>query len=69
MFESLNRQWFALSEGNLFPLGDCGDIEAAFEIAEDTLEDVVWIIDYAGINKWIDVIKSVSMRLGIKDDM
>ena len=35
-YESKDRQWFALScLGNLHPLGDCGDFDAAEEIAND----------------------------------
>lgn len=35
-----NRQWIAFDIfGRAYPLGDCGDYEAALEVADDTLSD------------------------------
>lgn len=35
-----HRQWIAFDIfGRAYPLGDCGDYEAALEIADDALDD------------------------------
>jgi hypothetical protein len=61
-YESKDRQWFALSSsGWLWPLGDCGDFDAAEEIANDLELDVIWIVDANEARQWVDTI-SVTME-------
>ena len=44
-YESSERIYFALcGDGNLLCLGDCGDFDAANEIADDLELEVVWLI-------------------------
>ena len=44
--ESIDRQWFALlDDSTIVALGDCGDYEAAEEIAQDMGLDPMWLID------------------------
>ena len=65
-YESLERQWFALHMGDLLPLGDCGDFEAAAEVARDQFGDeseCEWIADYQTVTAWCDVVNSVRARL------
>ena len=58
-YESKDRQWFALSSsGNLFALGDCGDFDAAEEIANDLEIDVVWIADADTAMQWMNTVKT-----------
>lgn len=58
-YESKDRQWFALSSsGNLFSLGDCGDFDAAEEIANDQEIDVIWIVDADEATQWMKTIQS-----------
>tara|TARA_R100001443_G_scaffold10217_1_gene19721 strand:- start:1506 stop:1709 length:204 start_codon:yes stop_codon:yes gene_type:complete len=58
-YESKDRQWFALScLGNLFALGDCGDFDAATEIADDLGLDAIWIADVDTVTQWIKTIQS-----------
>ena len=57
-YESKDRKWFALScLGNLHPLGDCGDFEAANEIANDVGLDAIWIADAETVMQWFETIK------------
>lgn len=61
-FESLERQWFALHSGELYPLGDCGDFQAALDVVRDQFGDeseAEWIADYHTVAKWCDVVCSV----------
>jgi len=58
-FESAERQWFALcADGNLAPLGDHGDYEAADDTARDLGLEVVWLIDGPGATQWAHVINA-----------
>ena len=57
-YESKDRQWFALSSsGNLWALGDCGDFDAAEEIANDLEIDSIWIADSQTARQWLDTIR------------
>ena len=57
-YESKDRQWFALSSsGNLWALGDCGDFDAAEEIANDLEIDAVWIADAETAMQWMNTVK------------
>jgi hypothetical protein len=59
--ETLERQYFALDiSGQLTRLGDCGDYEAADEVANDLGLDTVWIVDYYTAMQWLDCIESIS---------
>lgn len=59
-YESKERQWFALSSsGYLWALGDCGDYDAAEEIANDLEIDVLWIADYETAKQWHGTIAKV----------
>jgi hypothetical protein len=61
---TLNSQWFALSAGELFPLGDCDGIEAASDIADDTIPySVEWLADYATVKQWMSVVTATEKRL------
>jgi len=63
-YESKDRQWFALSSsGNLWALGDCGDFDAAEEIANDLEIDVVWIADTDTAMQWMNTIKTTMDRI------
>lgn len=64
MYESKDRQWFALGIcGNLFPLGDCGDFDAADEIAVDALGDYFWLADADTAIQWMNTIKATMDRV------
>jgi hypothetical protein len=55
--EAKERQWFALGwDGNVYALGDCGDYEAADEVAKDTGIDAVWLACYETATQWRDAI-------------
>lgn len=49
--------WFALgSDGRIYKLGDCGDFEAADEVADDILpegESALWILDADTAYDWM----------------
>ena len=63
-YESKDRQWFALSSsGNLWALGDCGDFDAAEEIANDQEIDAVWIADADTATQWMNTIKVTMERI------
>ena len=63
-YESKDRQWFALScLGNLHPLGDCGDFDAAEEIANDLGLDAIWIADAETVKQWADTIRTTIERM------
>jgi len=58
-----NRQWFALTDNSeLLPLGDCGDYEAADEIATDALSgtasNVMWLIDPEIAMHWLETLSN-----------
>ena len=59
--ESPARQWFCLSmegHGGLIPLGDCGDFEAADEIATDLGEPMTWLVSPENAQQWANVLAS-----------
>jgi len=51
------RAWFALgSDGLIYTLGDCGDFEAADEVAQDILPEdtnAIWILDADAAFDWM----------------
>ena len=48
------NEWFALlSDSSLVWIGNCGDFEAADEIAEDLDLDVVWLFNDIEANQWL----------------
>ena len=54
--ESIDRQWFALlNDSTIIALGDCGDYEAADEIAQDMGFEPVWLIDPQMAKEWLNV--------------
>ena len=57
-YESAERQWFALTESGVVPLGDCGDYEAADEIAKDLALEAIRLIHPLEAQKWADVFSS-----------
>jgi len=58
--ESVDRQWFALGfDGSLYALGDCGDYEAADEIANDLCGDeAIWLVDPESAHQWSDLLNA-----------
>ena len=55
-----DNEYFALVDtGNLLHLGNCGDYEAADEIAEDNDLQVVWLVDGATVKQWQSIINAV----------
>jgi hypothetical protein len=65
-YESRDRQWFALSSsGNLWALGDCGDFDAAEEIANDLEIDAVWIADAETAMQWSQTIQNKLAEIGV----
>ena len=56
--ECPTRQWFCLNfeDGLLYRLGDCGDYEAADEIAEDLGLNSVWLINGPTAQLWSNAI-------------
>ena len=51
--QTWERQWFALLAcGNLAPLGDHGDYEAAEATASDLGLEVIWLADADTITQW-----------------
>ena len=60
-YENKDRQWFALSSsGDLLSLGDCGDFDAAEEIANDLEIETIWIADAETARQWQDTIAKVT---------
>ena len=56
-YENMNRQYFALDNtGDVWSLGDCGDFDAAEEIADDLGIQAVWIADAVTAKQWAKVI-------------
>ena len=56
---SFERMWFALCwDGTLAILGDCGDYEAANEIAVDLGCDAIWLVCGDDAAAWADTINS-----------
>ena len=54
--ESINRQWFALlDDSTIIALGDCGDYEAADEIAQDMGLNPMWLVDPQMAAQWVNV--------------
>ncbi len=65
-YKSKDRQWFALScLGNLHPLGDCGDFDAASEIADDLGLDAIWIADANTVMQWSQTIQNKLAEIGV----
>ena len=58
LMEEINRQYFALAEGGLYPLGICGDVVAAYEVANDALDhlQVDFVASYEVIEEWKSVL-------------
>jgi hypothetical protein len=55
--QEANRQWFALGiDGKVYAMGDCGDMDAADEVADDMGVEVVWMADYSTAMQWCDAI-------------
>ena len=52
------RQWFALDGGDLKPLGDCGDFQAADEIATDLGMELNWLVSPEMAQDWVNVLAS-----------
>lgn len=65
-FESKDRQWFALDAGAglVYALGDCGDFEAAENVAQDLDIDAVWIADADTARQWARAINERFADLG-----
>ena len=56
-YENMNRQYFALDNTwDMWSLGDCGDFDAAEEIADDLGIEAVWIADAVTAKQWAKVI-------------
>jgi len=47
----------------LHPLGDCGDFDAAEEIANDLGLDAIWIADAETVKQWADTIRTTIERM------
>ena len=63
-FESWDRQWFALLvTGDLFPLGDHGDFEAADATACNLGCEFVWLANAQTVAQWQEVIGQVLRRV------
>ena len=58
--DSPDRQWFALhGDSTMTALGDCGDFQAADEIAQDLgLDHVIWLVDPEMAQEWVDTFKT-----------
>ena len=55
--QETNRQWFALGiDGKVYAMGDCGDMDAADEVADNMGVEVVWMADYDTAMQWCDAI-------------
>lgn len=54
------RVWFALgSDGIIYILGDCGDFDAADEVAKDILPEginTLWILDSDTAFEWMSML-------------
>jgi len=62
-FQCWDRQWFALLvTGDLFPLGDHGDFEAADATARNLGCEFVWLADAETVTQWAEVIRQVGAR-------
>ena len=60
VFEAWDRQWFALcSSGDLVPLGDHGDYEAADATANDLGLETIWLTDAETVTQWQETIALV----------
>jgi hypothetical protein len=57
-YESKDRQWFALDAGAglVYALGDCGDFDAAEQVAADLDIQAVWIADADTARQWMTAI-------------
>ena len=58
-YESKDRQWFALDavSGLVYALGDCGDFEAAEQVALDLDLQAIWIADADTARQWMRCIE------------
>ena len=67
--ESPERQWFALvRSGQLMPIGDCGDHEAADEIATDLDYNTVWLISPVLARDWVNALASRGITAESNDE-
>ena len=50
--------WFALVEGKLVCIGNCGDWQAAYEVACDSLGETAfhWLASQDDVDQWVDCI-------------
>lgn len=64
MYEDQSRFWYAVgTDGNLYCLGDCGDFDAADEIAKDTMPcGCVWILDRHFAEQWLETLNKESTK-------
>ena len=61
--ESSSRQWFALHDDcTITALGDCGDYEAADEIAQDLGLDPMWLISPQMAKECVNTFKSRGIK-------
>ena len=61
--------YYALqSNGDLFILGDHGDIESAEETAQDVGLEVVWLADQETIEQWRAMIDRGDIEIRIAED-
>jgi hypothetical protein len=59
-FECWGRQWFALLvSGDLVPLGDHGDFDAADATAQSLGLETVWLADAETVTRWREIIDQV----------
>tara|TARA_B100000963_G_C22391347_1_gene564628 strand:+ start:483 stop:683 length:201 start_codon:yes stop_codon:yes gene_type:complete len=62
-YESPERQWFAVHhDSTMSALGDCGDFQAANEIAQDMGLDPMWIVDPKTAKQWVDTFKTRGIK-------
>ena len=66
MSDSLSRQWFAVTNEGLTPLGTCGDFETADEVANALGLETNWIVDPDSAQKWADVMAICGIRGAIQ---
>tara|TARA_B100002019_G_scaffold291654_1_gene312459 strand:+ start:346 stop:528 length:183 start_codon:yes stop_codon:yes gene_type:complete len=54
--------WFALVDGKLVCIGNCGDWEAAYEVACDAIGEVewTWLINEIDARQWVHCITNNS---------
>ena len=58
--ESADRQWFALCDsGQITRLGDCGDFDAAEDIAVDLGINAIWLFDSDTAREWLETLNVI----------